>query len=61
MALSSRSSVLLLCGALLLCPMSAPASPPVAEHRAVVVAHQLPTWAPRCVNVNGLLIGWWCR
>ena len=61
MVLPPRSSALLLCGALLLCLMLAPASPPVAEHRAVVVAHQLPTWAPRCVNVNGLLIGWWCR
>ena len=61
MVFPPRSSALLLCGALLLCLMPAPASPPVAEHRAVVVAHQLPTWAPRCVNVNGLLIGWWCR
>ena len=60
MVLPFRSSALLLSGALLLCLMPAPASPPVAEHRAVVVAHQLPTWAPRCVNVNGLLIGW-CR
>ena len=61
MVLPPRSSALLLCGALLLCLMPAPASPPVVEHRAAVVAHQLPAWAPRCFNVNGLLIGWWCR
>ena len=54
MVLPPRSS------ALLLCLMPAPASPPVTEHRAAVVAHQLPAWAPRCVNVNGLLVGW-CR
>jgi len=56
MVLSSRSSVLLLCGALLLCLMPAPSSPPVAEHRTVVVAHQLPTWAPRCFKCAGWTI-----
>ncbi len=56
MVLSSRSSVLLLCGALLLCLMPAPSSLPVAEHRTVVVAHQLPTWAPRCFKCAGWTI-----
>ena len=57
MVLSPRSSALLLCGALLLCLMPAPASPPVAEHRAVVVAHQLPARRSPCFNYGGLLIG----
>lgn len=56
MVLSPRSSALLLCGALLLCLMPAPVSPPVAEHRAVVVAHQLPAWAPRCFECAGWII-----
>ena len=61
MALSSRSSVLLLCGALLLCPMSAPASPSVAEHRDAVVAHQLPArWSP-CFDYGGIIFVGACR
>lgn len=61
MVLSSRSSVLLLCGALLLCPMSAPASPSVAEHRDAVVAHQLPArWSP-CFDYGGIIFVGACR
>ena len=56
MILPPRSSALLLCGALLLCLMPAPASPPVVEHRAAVVAHQLPAWAPRCFECAGWII-----
>ena len=56
MVLPPRSSALLLCGALLLCPVSAPASPSVVEHRAAVVAHQLPAWAPRCFECAGWII-----
>ena len=55
MILPPRSSALLLCGALLLCPMSAPASPSVVEHRAVV-AHQLPARAPGCFNYGGFIL-----
>ena len=60
MVLSSRSSALLLCGALLLCPMSAPASSSVVEHRAVV-AHQLPArWSP-CLDYGGIILVGVCR
>jgi len=60
MVLPFRSSALLLCGALLLCQMSAPVSPPVAEPRAVV-AHQLPArWHP-CFDYGGILLMGACR